>query len=87
MIDLQRRKLVPPNFAALVDARMPSSARQAPRRSTLRRQQYSREDDRGGFAGSAALESDIAALERHLSSSEALATSQLFYQLSGRVPQ
>lgn len=42
-----------------------------------------------GFAGSAALESDIAALERlerHLSSPEVLVTSHLFYQLSGRVP-
>lgn len=40
-----------------------------------------------GFARRADLESDYAALERHLSNPEVMVTSHLFYQLSGRVPQ
>lgn len=40
-----------------------------------------------GFIGRAELERDVAAVERHLSNPEALVTSHLFYQLSGRVPR
>ncbi|WP_292530619.1 methyltransferase domain-containing protein [Methylocystis sp.] len=40
-----------------------------------------------GFIGRAELESDVAAVERHLSDPDVLVTSHLFYQLSGRVPR
>ncbi len=40
-----------------------------------------------GFIGRAELESDVAAVERHLSNPASLVTSHLFYQLSGRIPR
>ncbi len=41
----------------------------------------------GGFIGRSGLESDRAALECRLSDREVLATSYMFFRLSGAIPQ